>query len=868
MEGTPQATTPRSPSLPPCESPSTEPADNAVENPSPGAAAGTTDHADTATPVDATSRPSERDMTAQGFRNADVEEPRAETVKRTAKTKVERDARKGCKPGNRGRFHGEELAYLESLESIYEAIPKGKSGRNDGLEEFWDAVGAEFWQKFDWEKVRRGMGADAQHLGHGEVVARTNKSIKGWFRRKHSANEGKSNPWTAVIQSLRTSSVRAPKKTPAAMIYLSRYPDRINEVFHVERETSQSQDIALRNEIARRLYQSETDEVKAECEGEATRQLEEKKARYEDGLAGIISTDPEDQEQARENMCAAVTPLLEIISQCTGFKCVSLIAGSPPTAPTEPYVVGTVHYGKSNETLARDFGSFNREGFRSNVIGEFQRFLRASKTYTGDDATDNIEIIDTGKSAGEEDVLEPDQANRARGQTRGGNGKDSSSTSRAQGKSSKGQQVSAVPKPLGPSPAAKDVPPTRTHTAAKDGPPTRTHTAEAHQALTLTKDANKALAQQVDALGPQARIKEIRRINALDDFELDRENNIAKRRALERELLTDLPRELCKQPGSEHQPAQPRPRPRPRPKPTAGLSTEATRRSSRLRPTGPNTSTLSSANSPPDDQPESVNGDHQSPTPAPPECELATPPGVLATDQDASTPDRPTAFSSDAEMDRPHSPSSPSSPTCVQDQLDEIACNGDAPKVDSTDWPEWMDDHYGRFLAEIDQPVWRELLAEWVAFERVLEFQNTRIGFSAKGRPDEVHQWIKTARANRVIHKGRAKYADDWQTWWNNINPEWRERRAGRLVRGGTGDWSSMWVPGKNGFLNILGALSALYELAPNDDWIEAVADVKWVIREARKQKGQRRVKRGPNENNGETGSHDEEQPPAKRLRP
>lgn len=84
--------------------------------------------------------------------------------------------------------------------------------------------------------------------------------------------------------------------------------------------------------------------------------------------------------RARESMCAVVTPLLELIGKCTGFQCLSLIAGSPPTGPGEPYTIGTVHYGKTNEVVARDFGSYNREGFREHVLGEFQRFLRASRS--------------------------------------------------------------------------------------------------------------------------------------------------------------------------------------------------------------------------------------------------------------------------------------------------------------------------------------------------------------------------------------------------------------------------------------------------------------------------------------------------------
>lgn len=181
----------------------------------------------------------------------------------------------------------------------------------------------------------------------------------------------------------------------------------------------------------------------------------------------------------------------------------------------------------------------------------------------------------------------------------------------------------------------------------------------------------------------------------------------------------------------------------------------------------------------------------------------------------------------------------------------------DVPVVDTTGWAHWMDDHYSRFLKEIDHPLWRDVLAEWVALERVLEFQMMvrlcfycckcrkltyfqRVGFAVKKRPDEVHQWIKNARANRVVPKAGIKFVASWYSWWDHLNPEWRERKDGRLVRGGTGDWSSMLISGKNGFVNIVAALSALYDLLAVEEWEEAAKDIKWVIHEARLQKQQR----------------------------
>lgn len=88
-----------------------------------------------------------------------------------------------------------------------------------------------------------------------------------------------------------------PKKTPVTMIYLSKYAEKVNAVYQVEKGTADAKDIALRNDIARRLYQDESEDVRMECEDEVIKQIELKKAKYEASLAGLISDDVEDQEQ-------------------------------------------------------------------------------------------------------------------------------------------------------------------------------------------------------------------------------------------------------------------------------------------------------------------------------------------------------------------------------------------------------------------------------------------------------------------------------------------------------------------------------------------------------------------------------------------
>lgn len=63
------------------------------------------------------------------------------------------------------------------------------------------------------------------------------------------------------------------------------------------------------------------------------------------------------------------------------------------------------------------------------------------------------------------------------------------------------------------------------------------------------------------------------------------------------------------------------------------------------------------------------------------------------------------------------------------------------------------------------------------------------------------------------------------------MNPEWRTRRDGQLVIGGSGDWSSLMRPGKNGFVNVIASLATLREVMDNpEEWANILVDVQWVV--------------------------------------
>ena len=56
------------------------------------------------------------------------------------------------------------------------------------------------------------------------------------------------------MRGMQGDAQRMPKKTPAYMVYLHKHPERIDDVYKAEKNTSSKTGIALRNEIARRLF--------------------------------------------------------------------------------------------------------------------------------------------------------------------------------------------------------------------------------------------------------------------------------------------------------------------------------------------------------------------------------------------------------------------------------------------------------------------------------------------------------------------------------------------------------------------------------------------------------------------------------------
>ncbi len=77
-------------------------------------------------------------------------------------------------------------------------------------------------------------------------------------------------------------------------------------------------------------------------------------------------------------------------------------------------------------------------------------------------------------------------------------------------------------------------------------------------------------------------------------------------------------------------------------------------------------------------------------------------------------------------------------------------------------------------------------------------------------------------------------FEGQWHKWWDSLNPAWRVRENGRLVTGvGNGSWDSLLYYGTNGFVNVIGSLTALLEVSTDEaEWARNLRDVRWVVGE------------------------------------
>ncbi|KAJ7869810.1 hypothetical protein B0H13DRAFT_1635086 [Mycena leptocephala] len=160
--------------------------------------------------------------------------------------------------------------------------------------------------------------------------------------------------------------------------------------------------------------------------------------------------------------------------------------------------------------------------------------------------------------------------------------------------------------------------------------------------------------------------------------------------------------------------------------------------------------------------------------------------------------------------------------------------------------PRWLVDNIAWLSTHDLGCHYTSLLAALVKLETTFGFkEDTYSTLPSEHRPLQVHDWIRSGRTRaKKIPKvlDVEKYADEWQRWWDSLQPEWRRRgpdkkwrAGGDATYGGNEEWGVLDRPGPNGCLSVMGSLYFWgvcedQSTGVKECWLDAVQDVVWML--------------------------------------
>ncbi|GJF00733.1 hypothetical protein PsYK624_170330 [Phanerochaete sordida] len=767
------------------------------------------------------------------------------TIRRT-KTKAEREAAKGGKAGNPGNFKGAEKDLLEALVPEFLAIDRttsrGKSGR---FVEFWYKVSRAFWGNVSLARAREILGKKVEGMDDQLATVVVNDAVINFFRwKQRSAGMTDRNPWRATLQALNRPQNGAPRMIPAWQVYAAEYRDKLMLEYRLL-ETADNKGIALRNKIARDQFAAldavDQDRLAAIAKERHAERMREYKKQVEGGEGGVA--DPEVQAEATARLSRVVTPLLKLVSEQTGLGVISLIAGSAPKESGGVYRCVGVHYGHSVRTN-QNFAQYDPDAYRNQVIGSFVNFVASTSEATmndmkpvnvPEDRAFRVIVVDPYEREREDKAQEmAEEVAKKRRKAKAKGKKAKKTQAAAQGAGSNAQSattasasaVGALGSSIGSSAAgastesgikADDIfdgapvftlNPDAASANDDDGhvqlPSTELDIPNPHNYVSHTPLSSLSLlppmpANPDDPL-PQFIDIEAAMMNApipYLDFDLDLDDFTATSTG----LLTPSSDSLSTPPS-----------------PGSSLAYMYD-----IPPATPSTDTRATSEAP--SQADSM---PDAPPPLPLENTiLDLPPAAPIQPTSADPRDDPAQEPASVDAARDGPAQEPSPGPSASTTLDTV-------ELDDKGTPAWFRDLYAKMreasVGEKHRDEWLSVVNAWGRLEMTYGFNDPGGQLTTKSRPTVIGRWIKDARNKPLDMTLSPKYASEFPTWWDNLNPQWRHRVDGQLVPGGSGDWSCMVVKGINGLLSVVSGLRGYQKAVDEEQWLVLLRDVRWVL--------------------------------------
>ncbi|KAL0563402.1 hypothetical protein V5O48_018667, partial [Marasmius crinis-equi] len=115
-------------------------------------------------------------------------------------------------------------------------------------------------------------------------------------------------------------------------------------------------------------------------------------------------------------------------------------------------------------------------------------------------------------------------------------------------------------------------------------------------------------------------------------------------------------------------------------------------------------------------------------------------------------------------------------------------------------------------LPNVERPaVWPALVYKWVELQEKWEHDKIKDAvFTTVNRIPAMRTWFNNGRVDRkpglITQKAVVleKIRNEWWTWWDYVNPDWRPRLDGMVLPRDDGDWEDLVSPGKDGIVLFL----------------------------------------------------------------
>ncbi|KAJ7858431.1 hypothetical protein B0H13DRAFT_1901814 [Mycena leptocephala] len=704
------------------------------------------------------------------------------------------------KPGNKGDFHGLRYDFL-----ISELAGYMDASRNGKTRSFWPGFFEKYWAKFNWrlsldqDPVEGATWPDEDSLSDDELHKKSQTQlflkakIKTWYNHHRSAMGISNNPYTPWLARLRRPDEPSPKRTTDYQFYMRHddYKKAVDDEFKLRHwDEPRHNHLALRCKIAREMFDLEPDVVKDRIRQEALEEHEDEMQQWRDAEEGLPSVNEEDQKEARLRFSAVVSPLLKALRAYTGYH-ITLIGGRLVGNKVD---LVSVHAGttktKDGVDNGKDFTEWNQEGYSSQVLAQFVRYLV-------------------------QPLLPPNASLPLP------------------------SSVPSAPRPASPTPPARQA-----------TPPAPGSVEERMARLAVLESP---LRRELDAMTAEQREARVVELGALNAMTLQRENNMARNRAGAKAVAESVAAEVTakqaetKKPVKRKRGAVTQTKKKPKRARRAASEEEdsaiesGTDASEGEREEPPRTRATNRA---------ACLGlvEKITPTHAP---QAMLMPSRARTRQvlilarwvqpmHLGRWERVWARAPVQAMMIGRGTGTGASAADVS-QVNTAAVdigekgNAGAKGKPADGVPKWVTEaQKGLKIIASDggEEEWMALTNLWYKLEASTNF-TTGKSLPSKGRPRAVAWWIQRARKGTPPIADVEEFAEQWREWWRVLNPEWRVGDKGKMRREGGSDWGALKVPGVNGLLSVLMCLKwwkgVLAAGAGDSGWKDAVDDVTWV---------------------------------------